>query len=153
MSLDVETPDPPTLHGPGDPGEYDAVDDPDEWTGATAPREALADFLEAGAWEDAFDEWCQETYLTEAEFRLVVDAGLIDEFDFFWNEAAEDVGYRAPSVPDDLGDWTDEGIEGEAIDVRGIDGELDDLGRTVSEVLENEYISRTGEEFGFFADR
>jgi hypothetical protein len=37
-TLDVETPDPPRLRGPQDPGEYDAVDEPDEWTGDESPR-------------------------------------------------------------------------------------------------------------------
>jgi hypothetical protein len=55
-TLDVETSDPPRLRGPQDPGEYEAVDESDEWTGDESPREALAAFLEKGAWADAFDE-------------------------------------------------------------------------------------------------
>jgi len=44
MTLDVEIPDPPTLSGPQDPGDYDAVDEP-EWTGDDTRREALSDFF------------------------------------------------------------------------------------------------------------
>lgn len=153
MTLDVEIPEPPTLHGGQDPGDYDAVDEPEpeDWTGDTAPREALAEFLREGAWEDAFAEWSDQTYMTEGEFRLVLELGLIDEFDFYWNESAEDVGYRASSVPGTLPESYDESLD--SGDVQGIEEELDGLGRTVSEVLENDYIHRDGDEFGFFGDR
>lgn len=147
MALDVELPDPPTLHGPQNPGEYDAVDEPAEWTGDTYRREDLAEFLRGGAWETAFEEWAHQTYLTEAEFRVVADRGLVDEFDFSWNPAAEDVGYRAPALPGDLSVSSDETLEADDIDE--INEELDDLGRIVSEVLENEYIDRDGDEFGY----
>ncbi|WP_226483022.1 hypothetical protein [Natrinema amylolyticum] len=146
MTLDVEVPDPPRLHGSQDPGDYDAVDEPDERTGDNVRREALADFLEAGAWEDAFDEWARDTYLSETEFRAVREAGLLERLDFYWNQSAEDVGYRAPAVPDDLA-ATREGLDD--VDIQGIEEELDSLGRTVSEVLENDYIHRDGEEFGY----
>ena len=144
MTLDVETPDPPTLSGAQDPGDYDAVDEPVD-TGDDYRREALAEFLESGAWDDAFDDWADRTYLTEAEFRAVLDADLIDDLDFYWNPSAEDVGYRAPTVPTDLPASPDL----ERDDIRGIEEELDDLGRTVSEVLENDYIGRSSEEFGY----
>lgn len=146
MALDVETPAPPTLHGSGNVGDYDAVDEPDERTGDTVRREALADFLEGGAWEDAFQEWARDTYLTETEFQAVLELGLIDEFDFYWNQSAEDVGYRAPEVPaDSLADR--DGVDED--DVESIEEELDSLGWTVSEVLETDYIHRDGEEFGY----
>lgn len=151
MTLDVEVPDPPSLHGPQDPGDYDAVDEPEDWTGDDFRREALADFLREGAWEDGFDEWREQTYISEDEFRLVLDLGMIDEFDFYWNPSAEDVGYRAPTLADDRPVSRGESLE--EIDTDGIEEELDDLGRTVSEVLENDYIHRDGGEFGFFRDR
>ncbi|PCR90778.1 hypothetical protein [Natrinema ejinorense] len=146
MALDVERPEPPTLSGPQDPGDYDAVVEPDERTGDTARREDLADFLEAGAWEDAFDEWARDTYLTETEFRAVLEFGLIDEFDFYWNQSAEDVGYRAPAVPEASVAGHEELDEA---DIEDIEEELDTLGLTVSEVLETDYIHRDGEEFGY----
>ncbi|SEQ32398.1 hypothetical protein [Natrinema salaciae] len=146
MTLDVEIPDPPTLHGSQSVGNFDAVDEPEERAGDNARREALADFLETGAWDDAFDEWAGDTYLTDGEFRAVLELGLIDRFDFYWNEAAADVGYRAPTVPADSVAAHDELDEG---DVDDIEEALDSLGRTVSEVLETDYIHRTGEEFGY----
>ena len=146
MTLDVEVPDPPTLHGPQDPGDYDVVDEPEERIGDNARREALAGFLESGAWEDAFDEWAADTYMNESEFRAVRERGLLEELDFYWNPSAEDVGYRAPTVPEDLAAEYDDIDEDEIEDIQD---ELDELGRTVSEVLENDYIYRDGEEFGY----
>ncbi|SEV94280.1 hypothetical protein [Natrinema salifodinae] len=146
MTLDVEIPDPPTLSGPQDPGDYDAVDEPDERTGDDTRREELADFLAAGAWEDVFDEWAAHTYLTEDEFRAVRELGLLDELDFYWNPAAADVGYRAPAVPAELPETHD---DLDADDIEDIEEELDDLARMVSEALETDYIHRDAEEFGY----
>ncbi|MFC4550408.1 MULTISPECIES: stage III sporulation protein AB [Halorussus] len=147
MTLDVETPDPPALRGPQHPGDYDAVDELEDETGDTHRRENLAEFLQNGAWEDAFEEWAEHTYLTDEEFRVVRELGLIDEFDFYWNPSDEDVGYRAPTVPDELPEPYDETLE--RGDVQGIDEALDALGRTVSEVMENDYIHRDASEFGY----
>ncbi|MFC6767608.1 hypothetical protein [Natrinema soli] len=149
MTLDVEVPDPPRLRGPQDPGDYDAVDEPEEWTGDDVRREELADFLDAGAWEDAFDEWSANASLTEDEFRALLERGLFAELDFYWNQSAEDVGYRTPPVPDELAS-THDGLDQSDID--DLEEALDSLGRTVSEVLENDYIHRDGEEFGYTWD-
>lgn len=148
MTLDVDIPEPPALSGPPDPGDYDAVVEPEERSDDNPSHEALATFLQEGAWEAGFDEWRDHTYMTEDEFQLVWKLGLIDEFDFYWNEATGDVGYRAPAVPTDFPEPYDNPFErGE---IQGIEEELDELGRTVSEVLETDYIHRSGEEFGFF---
>lgn len=149
MSLDVETPAPPALDRPQDPGDYDAVVEPEDRVDDTPPHEALATFLQEGAWEAGFNEWRDHTYMTEDEFQLVQERGLIDEFDFYWNVATEDVGYRAPAVSDDFSGSDNTLERGE---IQGIEEELDELGRTVSEVLETDYIHRSGEEFGFFGD-
>ncbi|NUB91889.1 hypothetical protein HTZ84_08170 [Haloterrigena sp. SYSU A558-1] len=146
MALDTEVPDPPALRGSSDPGDYDAVDEPEERIGDDVRRDELEGFLRAGAWEDAFDDWADRTYLTDAEFRAVREAGLLDELDFYWNQAAEDVGYRVPSIPEDQFDGRE---EFDADTVETVEEELDDLARTVSEVLENDYIHRGSEEFGY----
>ncbi|ELZ15025.1 hypothetical protein NP511_02745 [Natrinema thermotolerans] len=146
MSLDVEVPDPPSLHGSQHLGDYDAVEEPDERTGDNVRREALADFLEGGAWEDAFSQWARETSLTDREFRLVREYGLFDAFDFYWNQSAEDVGYRVPSVPTDAVAAHDDLDD---VDIETIEEELESLGWIVSEVLETDYIHRDGEEFGY----
>lgn len=147
MVLDVETPDPPPLHGPQDPGDYDAVEEEEDPTGTNHRREELAALLHDGAWAEAFEEWADHTYLTEAQFRAVLDLDLIDRFDFYWNPAAEDVGYRAPALPENPS-TADDRMLGKG-DIEEIEEELDALGRTVSEVVEQEYIHRDGDEFGY----
>lgn len=53
-----------------------------------------------------------------------------------------------PAVPTEFPEPYDNPFErGE---IQGIEEELDELGRTVSEVLETDYIHRSREEFGFF---
>lgn len=148
MALDVEVPDPPTLHGPQDPGEYDAVVEVEGQPGEQPERDTLATALEAGAWADAFDDWRRDTHLSQEQFRAAVDLGLVEAFDFYLNPGAGDVGYRAPDVPEDRPAPYDEALD--RTDVADIEEAFDDLGRTVSEVLENDYLVRTGEEFGFF---
>lgn len=145
MTLDVETPDPPTLHGPQNPSDYDAVDEPEEWTGDEARREQLAGLLEAGAWADGFEEWAADTYLTDDEFRTVRELGLLEAFDFYWNQSASDVGYRSPTVPAD----SDGAVDLDDGDIEDIEEELDSLGWIVSEVLESDYIDSDGNQFGY----
>jgi hypothetical protein len=151
MGLDVETPDPPTLRGPGDPGDYDAVDESDETddpVGDDCRREELAGFLREGAWTRAFDEWTAHTFLSEAEFELVTALDLLEELDFYWNTATGDVGYRAPPAPsrEELPAPYDEQFD--TGDLQGIEEELDGLARTVTEVLEAEYVDGEDGEFG-----
>jgi len=44
MTLDVEIPDPPTLSGPQDPGDYDAVDEPEEGRATTLAEKPCPTF-------------------------------------------------------------------------------------------------------------
>lgn len=153
MTLDVEIPDPPTLGEISDPEEYEAIEADDEEGGdidQDVRREELNVLLREGAWEEAFEEWAAHTYLTEAEFEVAVELGLIDEFDFYWDPTTDDVDYRAPTLPEDLPNFVIDALEDG--DIEAIDEELAALARTVSERLE-EYVDRSGEEFGFFADR
>ncbi|WP_254273337.1 hypothetical protein [Haloarcula marina] len=146
MALDVPVPDPPSLRGPQPRGEYESIDVP-----ATEPdddyrREEIAEVLASGAWADGFEEWTTGTGLTDADFAVVLDHGLVEEFDFYWEPATDDVGYRAPTLPDAArADLT-------TSDVDEIESELDSLGRVVSETLENDYLQRDDETFGFFDD-
>ena len=144
MALDVDVPPPPTLRDPRDPGEYESVGETDE-AGDDYRREELATFLREGAWEDAFAEWAEHTYLTEGEFQAVLDADLIDGIDLYWDPAAGEVGYRTPELPEGAG------LDG--IDTEALAEEIDALARVVSDLLETEYVGREGDEFGFFADR
>ena len=146
MSLDVDVPEPPSLQGPQARGEYEAIDMTDAEVQDDYRRDDLASFLAAGAWADAFDEWAEQTFMTEEEFSLVLDRGLVDDFDFYWDPSNDEVGYRSPTV--DGEEFPDD----EEVDVNGIENELDSLGRVVSEMLENDYVLRDEEAFGFFSE-
>jgi hypothetical protein len=144
MVLDAEVPDPPSLRGPQSRGEYEAIDMTDQEPTDDYRREELEGVLRDGAWQDAFEEWAEHTHLTDAEFEGAVELGLIERFDLYWDPATDDVGYRAPTL---------NGEEREAFDdPDGVDAELDSLGRVVSETLENDYLLRDENDFGFFAD-
>lgn len=152
MGLDVDTPDPPTLRTPQNVGDYDAVEESEDRTGDDGNRADLAGFLRDGAWNRAFGEWSDHTLLSEDEFELVTALDLFEEFDFYWNESDGDVGYLVPAVPapSKLPAPYDEQFD--AGDVDGIEEELDSLARTVTEVLEAEYVDTDAGEFGFYDD-
>lgn len=141
MGFDV--PDPPPLHGPQQPGDYEAVEEIGE-PQDDQRREELETFLQEGAWADGFDEWAAHTALDEAEFEAARDAGLIGALDFYWEPSTGDVGYRSPKVDSLPGEF-------DRTSAGRVEEELDDLGHTVSAHLER-YVDRVGEEFGFFAD-
>jgi len=147
MSLDVAVPDPPSLHGPRTRGEYEAIDAPadeSESGGDDYRREDLAGILAEGAWPDAFEEWAAGTTLSEEEFETVQSLELVDEFDFYWDPSADEAGYRPPELSGEASEAFD--------DPDGVEAELDTLGRILTEVLENDYLLRDEETFGFFAD-
>lgn len=138
MALDVETPDPPQLTNRGSPEEFDSV----ETVGSTAElrRAELESILQAGAWHEAFAEWASYTDLSEPEYRLLLDLGLIQQLDVFWDPTTERLWFDAPSLPDD---WTDR-VETMPVDATGlagkVEGELTDLGETLVEMLVDEYL-------------
>lgn len=146
MALDVEAPEPPSLGGPEGRGDYDAVEEFEDPAGDDPRREALSEFLRDGAWINAFDRWRRNVDMSEREWDLVLEHGLVDEFDFYWNPAAGDVGYLAPDLPAEFG-------EDDEIDRQTVEEALDELGHTVSVVLETDYVDRTGEDYGFFEDQ
>lgn len=146
IGLDVPVPDPPSLSGPQTRGDYEAIGDPADDPGDDYRREEIADVLADGAWADAFDEWASETDLSPAEFELVDRLGLFEAFEFYWDPATDDVGYRAPGLPEDAR------ADVPATQADGVEGKLDSLGRVVSETLENDYLRRDEDTFGFFAD-
>lgn len=158
MSLDDEIPDPPSLSGPQTRGQYESIAlDEDDRIGDDYRREELEDILQDDAWADAFGEWAATTGLTTDDLAFVTELGLIDRFDFYWDPRTDDVGYVAPTVPDDARRSIDGEDAHRSIDARDaddIEAELDDLGRVVTEVLENDYLLRDGDEegYGFFAD-
>lgn len=132
MSLDVPVPDPPTISRTSD-GEAD-----DEVTKRTDIEEYF-DGME-NAWEEGFDEWASATALTEIEYHTIREAGLLEAFDFRWDERAGYVTYEATRVP---ADWKQR-AEFSTLDswsaVSVINDELDELGETVAGVLTDYYI-------------
>ena len=137
MGLDVSVPNPPELGDETDLQEYDDV----EVRGDTDYRRSeLETFLREGAWEQAFYEWAEHTDLDEDEYDIVRDLGLIQEFDFFWDDFADRVGYHAPGIPEDwkvkeyhedLDSWNT---------VSGINAAMTELGQIACDVLEDDYI-------------
>ncbi|MFC7070789.1 hypothetical protein [Halobaculum lipolyticum] len=147
MALDVTVPDPPSLRGPQSRGAYESLGTEEPEPTDDYRRDVVRVALREGAWRDAFAEWTDHTYLAAAEFETAVGLGLFEAFDFYWDPAGEDVGYRAPTVPDDERDRFPDG------GANGIDEELDALGRTVSAVLERDYLDGEDDaEFDFFAE-
>ncbi|WP_255149691.1 hypothetical protein [Halorarius halobius] len=136
MALHVSPPEPPELESQFDADAYDDV----EVMGDDYRREELQEYLEAGAWAEAFDEWAAHTELDEDDWRVVSDLDLVAEFDFFWDDFADRVGYHAPGLPED---WKQRdlhpGLDSWAT-VSAINAALTELGRTVSDHLKDEYI-------------
>ena len=137
MSLDVSIPDPPSLGDELDPSDYDdvtVVADTDY------RRDELASFLRAGAWEAAFRQWAESTQVTDTEFAIVRELGLIEQFDFFWDDFADRVGYHAPGIPED---WRERDFHPDLDSwgtVSSINAGLTELGQTVCDVLAEDYI-------------
>lgn len=136
MTLDVAVPEPPELSPLVDADEYEDVD----VQGSEYRREDLETYLHEGAWEEAFEAWAEETDIDEREFEIVLDLGLLGEFDFFWDDFADRVGYHAPGIPEnwrerethpDLDSWGA---------VSGINAAMTELGQQVCDVLKEEYI-------------
>ena len=135
MGLDVDAPEPPELPEV-DAQTYDDV----EVQGEEYRRQELEDLLEEGAWADAFDEWAGYTDLDESEFAVAEELGLFEEFDFFWDDFADRVGYHAPGIPED---WRERDLHPELDSwetVSGINASLAEFGDTVSETLKENYI-------------
>lgn len=146
MALDRPIPDPPSLGGHQPREEYEAIDNRDADLGDDYRREELAAILADGAWADAFEEWAAGTGMSEADFEVVVEHGLIDEFDFYWDASTDEVGYRSPT----LSEATRDALDPDAVD--DVEADLDTLGRVTSEVLENDYLLRDDEQYAFFPD-
>ena len=138
MSLEVEPPAPPEL----------SFVDPNEYEDATIAaggdvdyrREELQAFLEAGAWDEAFETWAADTDLEIREFGIATDLGLFREYDFFWDDFADRVGYHAPGIPED---WKERGYHPDLDSwgtVSAINAELTELGQVVSDILKAEYV-------------
>jgi hypothetical protein len=134
MTLDVETPKRPALSTGVAADEYDDA----EVQGDEYRREELAEALDAGAWEDAFEKWAADASLDTEQWEIVTDLGLIEEFDFFWDSFAGRVGYHAPGLPED---WRERDIPPAIYSwgtVSGINAGLTEFGQVVWEGVSDE---------------
>ncbi|KTG11169.1 hypothetical protein AUR64_05530 [Haloprofundus marisrubri] len=136
MTLDVATPDPPKLSAV-DPAEYD---DAEVIADDDYRRDELGEFLQSGAWAEAFEQWTKTTEVSESEWAVVTDLDLVSRFDFFWDDFADRVGYHAPGLPED---WKEREIHPDLDSwshVSSINAGLTELGQIVCDVLKEEYV-------------
>ena len=101
-------------------------------------RDELEESLQEGAWKEGFNEWAGSTDLTEDEVRIALDEDLdlVQQLDFYWDVDAEAVGYSAPSLSDEQRDSL--GVDHET--ASAVNDALEDLGRTVAEMLDDGYV-------------
>ena len=141
MAIDIEVPEPPDLSNRGMPREFD-------WQKETLGsedfyREDIEDLLQEGAWKEGFNEWTEYTNLDEEHVQIVSDLGLFQAFDFYWDPTEDRLRFNAPTISDDWRERdTTESLDSSTVSM--IDGELDDLGRAVQEVL-GDYLERNDE--------
>ena len=134
MALDVDIPEPPDLSNRGKPRDFEMTDSEDT---PDFHREDLEAILHDTAWTMGVEEWLDRTDLTVDHIDAVAALGLFREFDFYWNPADEQLRDAPARVPED---WREraETTDLTSSDVSLINGELQDLGRTVREALEDE---------------
>lgn len=136
MGLDIEPPEPPELQDTN-PEEYE---DAEVVADSDYRRDELESFLNEGAWEQAWNQWREQTGMTERQWDIVEDLGLMEHFDFFWDSFADRVGYHAPGLPED---WKERNVHPDLDSweaVSSINASLTELGQTVCDVLKNQYI-------------
>ena len=134
MTLDVPTPHPPDL-------TTRVSDEAPQGSPGLERRADLEAMLHDNAWQGAFAEWSSHTDLTPEEWAIVEDLDLLEKFDFWLDPPEAQVRYSSPELPED---WRERDLHPDLADwaiVSAINGALDDLGRTVADLLETEYVS------------
>lgn len=130
MALTVESPDPPEITNRGVPAAFDPAES--YASEADFRREELQEFLDEGAWKEAFDEWAEYTDLSAEEYEQVQEFGLVGQLDVFWDPVEERLRAAVPDVPTDWAGGTDLASK--------VGNELSDLGDAVVEMLEDGYV-------------
>lgn len=135
MGLDVDIPASPSLV------EGQAIDDDRRIEeGADVRRADLESMLAAGAWVEGFEEWAAHTDLDTPEWQVVMDLGLVEEFDFFWDASEGRVGYSSPGIPPN---WRQQELHPELDSwstVSSVNAAMSELGETVARVLTQKYV-------------
>jgi len=136
MAIDASPPDPPELEEI-DPNQYEDA----EVVGDTDyRRDEIEALLREGAWDQAFDEWADDTDVDGESFDIMTDLEMFARFDFFWDAFADRVGYHAPGLPED---WKERDLHPDLDSwetVSGINAGLAELGDAVSRTLKADYI-------------
>lgn len=130
MALDVESPNEPDLTNRGAPAEVNLSET--YGTDADFRREEIQAFLQDGAWKEAFEEWAEYTDLSDAEYEAVLDRGLFEQIDIFWDPVEGRIRAVVPDVPEE---WPGEGNISSKVRT-----ELSDLADAVTEMLEVGYL-------------
>ncbi|WP_411963068.1 hypothetical protein [Haloferax sp. YSMS24] len=125
MSLPQTPPDPPTVYS----------DHNEEYHDDTERRaEIQATFELENAWGEAYEQWLEETLLTDQEYQKAFEFGLFGKLDFYWDTETQHVAYEMPPVVD--------GGYGLPLDTASdIEEELDDFARIVADTLSTYYIN------------
>lgn len=140
MALDVDVPEPPDLTMRGTPSDYRATEEtaqPRDFR-----REETETMLKDGAWREGFEEWAEYTDLDADAIRAIDELGLFKAFDFYWDPDKESLEYDSPDVPDDWEERAPESLTSTSETSR-VENELDDLGRTVLEEIEDTLLDRS----------
>lgn len=139
MNQDIDVPVPPDITNRGLPEQFDADEPVDE---SDLRRGDLESVLRSGAWREGFDEWAQYTELDRSDVDDAHRLGLFGAFDFYWDGDGERLRYVVPEVPESWDERADEASVTRTI----LQGELDDLGRTVAETIATDYVDWGDEE-------
>ena len=117
--------------------KLESVDSSDE---SVLDDETVHRYLEDGVWSRSLEEWRKESKLGETDMELVEELGLIEEFEFFWDDDFDRVGYEAPSIPKD---WKSQEYS-DAIkswgQVSKINMAMSELGEKAREIIETEKL-------------
>lgn len=142
MALDVDVPEPPDLTMRGTPSDYRATEESGQ--SRDFRREETETMLKDGAWREGFEEWAEYTDLDADAIRAIDELGLFKAFDFYWHPDRESLEYDAPEVPDDWEERAPESLTSTSETSR-VETELDDLGRTVLEEIEDILLDQSEE--------
>ncbi|KAB1188776.1 MULTISPECIES: hypothetical protein [Haloferax] len=125
MSLPETPPDPPSVYDGHDVDEYH--------TDAERRAEIQTFFELENAWGEAYEQWLEETLLTEQEYETALELGLFDKLDFYWDTGAGNVEYEIPPI-------VDGGYDLPLDTASDIEEELDEFAQIVADTLTEYYL-------------
>lgn len=94
--------------------------------------------LKEGAWKEGIEEWKKD--VKKEDMNLIKELQLLDNFEFFWDDNVDRVGYEAPSIPSDWKAKEYSDIVESWAQVSRINVGLNELGEKVRKILEEDYL-------------